>query len=134
MRKCNGMTAILVGLSLVFIEMHAQALITALTPLQAVLKQSTFIVTTNVESVGADKPEMVLVVEEHLKGKLPLRRLAILLQGDAEAKKETTFRRFLSASHRSRRCCSSSNRTKNTRGWRIPTALRSGSSALSPMV
>jgi outer membrane protein assembly factor BamB len=89
MRKCDRMAAVLVVLGLLLTEMHAHALITVLTPLQDVLKQSTFIVTAKVESVDAGKPEMVLVVDEDLKGKLPLRRLAILLQGDAEAKKRS---------------------------------------------
>jgi outer membrane protein assembly factor BamB len=87
MHKCNGMAAVLMGIGLLLNAMQARAFITALTPLQNVLKQSTFIVSTNVESVDADKPEMVLVVDEHLKGKSPLRRLAILLRGDTEAKK-----------------------------------------------
>ena len=38
--------------------------------------------------MDAEKPALVLVVEEDLKGKAPVRRLAILLKGDAEAKKK----------------------------------------------
>jgi outer membrane protein assembly factor BamB len=87
MRRYNRVTAILVCLGLLLIEMQTQAFITALTPLQDILKQATFIVTAQVESMDADKPEMVLVVEEDLKGKSPLRRLEILLKGDEEAKK-----------------------------------------------
>ncbi len=88
MRKCNRIAAILAGVGLLLSEMQAQAFITALTPLQDILKQSTFIVAAKVESVNTDKPELVLVVDEDLKGKLPLRRLAIHLKGDAEAQKK----------------------------------------------
>jgi outer membrane protein assembly factor BamB len=87
MRKGNRKTAGLVFLGLLLIPMQAQALITTLTPLQDLVKQSTFIVTAKVESVDADKPAMVLVVDEDLKDKSPVRKLSVLLTGDAEAKK-----------------------------------------------
>jgi outer membrane protein assembly factor BamB len=87
MRNGNGMTAVLVLLGLLLIQMQAHALITTLTPLQDVLKQATFIVTAKVESVDTDKPAMVLVVDADLKGKSPVRNLSVLLKGDAEAKK-----------------------------------------------
>ncbi len=88
MRKCNGMAIPIVGLGLLLMETPAQALITALTPLQSILNQSTFIVAAKVESVDADKPALVLVVEENLKGKSLLHKLPVLLKGDAEAKKK----------------------------------------------
>jgi outer membrane protein assembly factor BamB len=87
MRKCNRVAALLVSLGLLLTAMRAHAFVTALTPLQDMLKQSTFIVTATVESVDAGKPKLVLLVDEDLKGKSPLRRMAIHLQGDAEAKK-----------------------------------------------
>ncbi len=65
----------------------AQGLITRLTPLRDVLHEATFIFTAKVESVDADKPSMVLVVDEDLKGKTPVRKLPVLFKGDAEAKK-----------------------------------------------
>ena len=77
----------MVGLGWLLTVSPAHALITALTPLENVLKDSTFIVTAKVESVDADKPALVLVVEEDLKGKSPLRKLPVLLKGDAEGKK-----------------------------------------------
>lgn len=74
MRKGNRIAAILVFVGSLSSAMQAQAFLPSLTPLQAVLKQSTFIVTAEVESVDAGKPELVVVVDEDLKGKSPLRR------------------------------------------------------------
>jgi outer membrane protein assembly factor BamB len=75
------------GIGLLLAATPAHALITSLTPLRGVLEQSTFIVAATVESMDADKPAMVLVVDEDLKGKLPVRKLPVLFKGDAEAKK-----------------------------------------------
>lgn len=88
MRKGNGMAAAIVAGALLLAAPPARALITALTPLQDVLHQSTFIVSARVESVDAHKPAMVLIVEEDFKGRLPLRKLPVLLKGDAVAKKK----------------------------------------------
>jgi len=87
MRIWDGMAVLIVGLGLLLAETPAHAFITTLTPLQDILKQSKFIVTAKVESVDADKPALVLVVDEDLKGKISLRKLPVLLKGDAEAKK-----------------------------------------------
>jgi outer membrane protein assembly factor BamB len=65
----------------------AQALITRLTPLKDVVEESQFILTAKVESVDADKPVMVLAVDEQLKGKAPFKKLVVHLKGDAEANK-----------------------------------------------
>src|SRR5579883_1625570 len=88
MCKCSGMVGVFVGVALLLSQTPAQALYTALTPLQKILQQSTFIVTAKIESVDADKPAMVLVVQENLKGSMPVRKLAVLLKGDAEAEKK----------------------------------------------
>jgi outer membrane protein assembly factor BamB len=87
MHTCNRMAAAIVGLGLFLTEMQVHAFVTTLTPLQNVLKQSTFIVTASIESVDAENPALVLVVDEDLKGKSPLRKLPVILKGDAEAKK-----------------------------------------------
>lgn len=88
MRNWRRVAGLIVGLGLLLAARPAQALITALTPLQNVLQQSTFIVSARVESVDAEKPALVLVVEDDLKGKMPVRKLPVLLKGDAEAKKK----------------------------------------------
>jgi outer membrane protein assembly factor BamB len=88
MRIGNRTATLIAGLGLLLAQGSAQALITALTPLKDVLQQSTFIVAATVEAVDADKATMVVVVEEDLKGKSPMRKLPILLKGDAEAKKK----------------------------------------------
>ncbi len=78
----------MVGMGLILAaSTPAQALITSLTPLRDVLKEATFICTAHVESVDADRPALVLVVDDDLKGKSPLRKLPVLLKGDAEARK-----------------------------------------------
>ncbi len=87
MRRGKWAVAAILGLCLLAAT-PVQALITALTPLSSVLAQSTFIVSAKVESVDADQGTMVIVVEDDLKGKSPVRRLPIVLKGDAEAKKK----------------------------------------------
>lgn len=88
MRMCNGMAILIIGFGLLLIETPVHALFTTLMPLKTVLEQSNFIVTAKVESVDADKPALVIAVDEDLKGKLPSRKLPVLLKGDAEAKKK----------------------------------------------
>jgi outer membrane protein assembly factor BamB len=88
MRNRNGRAGLILVLALFLIGSPVQALVPALTSLQKILQQSTYIVTAKVESVDAAKPEMVLVVDDDLKGKAPQRKLAIPLKGDVEAKKK----------------------------------------------
>src|SRR5215469_14089301 len=87
MRRGNRAAALIVGIGLLLAATPAHALITRPMPLRLLLEDSTFIVAATVESVDADKPAMVVVVDEDLKGKSPLRKLAVLFKGDAEAKK-----------------------------------------------
>lgn len=87
MRRRYGIVRWAAVLGLLLAATPGQALITRLTPLRDVLHESTFIASATVESVDAAKPALVLVVDEDLKGKLPPRKLAVLLKGDAEAKK-----------------------------------------------
>jgi outer membrane protein assembly factor BamB len=87
MRRRNGLAGLLVTFGLLLAATPVQALITRLTPLRDVLQEATFICTVQVESVDADKPAMVLVVDENLKGKAPVRKLPVLFKGDAEARK-----------------------------------------------
>jgi outer membrane protein assembly factor BamB len=65
----------------------AFAIIQALLPLEAILGDSEFVLTTRVEKIDADQALVVLTVQEDLKGKAPFRRLAVSFKGDAEAKK-----------------------------------------------
>jgi outer membrane protein assembly factor BamB len=65
----------------------AHAVITALTPLDSVLKDAKYICMATVETVDGTKPAAVFVVDDDLKGKFPVRRLLINMTGDAEAKK-----------------------------------------------
>ncbi|HEY7315519.1 MAG TPA: PQQ-binding-like beta-propeller repeat protein [Gemmataceae bacterium] len=95
MRRRNGVVVSIVGLGLLLAATPGQALITRLTPLRDVLHESTFIVSATIESVDAEKPAMVLVVDEDLKGKLPARKLPVLFKGDAEAKKNNHIPQIL---------------------------------------
>lgn len=65
----------------------ALGVIIALLPLQTVIRSSQYIVVAKVEKFYPDKPAMLLSVQEDLKGKLPMRKLPVLLKGDSEAEK-----------------------------------------------
>ncbi len=76
-----------VGLVFVLVATPAWALITRLTPLKSVVEESQFVLTVKVESVDADKPALVLTVDEEYKGKAPFKKMTVALKGDAEATK-----------------------------------------------
>ena len=65
----------------------AFGLITATLPLSKFLDDAKFICTVKVETIDTEKLGAVLVVEDDLKGKFPVRRLLLNLKGDSEAKK-----------------------------------------------
>jgi outer membrane protein assembly factor BamB len=65
----------------------ARAVITALTPLSAIVDKEEFIFIAKVKEILPDKPGLVLVFDENLKGKASFDRLPINLTGDTEAKK-----------------------------------------------
>lgn len=84
-RVLGSMWLLALGLAL-GLEQPAAAVITALTPLKDFLTAH-LVFTATVESVDAERPAMVLKVEESLKGKAPFGRLPVNLAGDSEAKK-----------------------------------------------
>lgn len=77
----------LLGLVVLLVATSAEAVIMRLTPLADVLAESAVIVVAKVESLDADKLQMVLAVGETLKGKAAFAKLPMLLKGDAEAAK-----------------------------------------------
>lgn len=79
---------IAVALSLTLGVSAAQAVIIKLTTLKEIFTQSTFISTASVEALAPDRPGVVLTVDGDLKGKLPVRRLALNMKGDKFAEKE----------------------------------------------
>jgi hypothetical protein len=86
MRSCTRI--LLLSISLALIAAPALlAVITALLPLQDVVRGSQYIVYAKVEKLYPDKPAMVLTVTEDLKGKIPFRKLPVQLKGDSEAEK-----------------------------------------------
>lgn len=66
----------------------AFAVIQRLIPLKEVLASEQYIAVAMVETLDRNKPCVVLTVANDLKGKVPFRRLPVLLTGDGEAKKE----------------------------------------------
>jgi hypothetical protein len=86
-RGRNAVVGLLLALAFFVLAMPAYGLITRLMPLKDVVEESQFILTVKVESVDADKPVMVLTVDEPLKGKVPFKKMTVHLKGDAEAKK-----------------------------------------------
>src|SRR5271166_4745589 len=66
---------------------EARALITAAWPMTEVLSAHDFILVAKVEKLDPQKLTAVLVAQEDLKGKFPLRRLPVNLTGDKEAEK-----------------------------------------------
>jgi hypothetical protein len=65
----------------------ARAVIMVLIPLKDLVEKEDFIFTAKVQEVLPDKPGMVLVPDENLKGKPPFERMPVNLTGDSEAKK-----------------------------------------------
>jgi hypothetical protein len=78
---------VLAGMMLLITVPSAFGLITATLPLSKFLDDAKFICTVKVETIDTEKLGAVLVVEDDLKGKLPVRRLLLNLKGDSEAKK-----------------------------------------------
>src|SRR4051812_36370451 len=74
------------GLCLLIVP-AAQAVIIRLLPLGDILSDATFVFTARVEKFDADNQRMVLVADEHLKGKGPFSKLPVILKGDEEADK-----------------------------------------------
>src|SRR4051794_33792943 len=82
MRRRVWVGGLVLGVGLLVSPAHA--VITALTPLSAVLKESGFILVARVESLDPEKRTVVLTVEEQLKGKAPFARLPVNLNSTAK--------------------------------------------------
>lgn len=78
---------LLIAAALTLSTSTAWAVITALLPLQDVIRSSHYIVVAKVEKFYPEKPAMLLHVDEDLKGKMPFRKLGVHLKGDSEAEK-----------------------------------------------
>ena len=76
MRRLAWAGGLFLGLWLLAVP-SASAVITALTPLSAQLKESTFIVVAKVDTLDLAKRTMIVMVEEQLKDKLPFARLPV---------------------------------------------------------
>jgi outer membrane protein assembly factor BamB len=78
---------LVLGVGLFLAVSPARALITKLTSLGEMLKDSQYIFLAKVEAIPANRPGLFLAVGEQLKGKLPFTRLPINLTGDSQAQK-----------------------------------------------
>jgi outer membrane protein assembly factor BamB len=87
-RRTTWYAPLLGGLALGFLAPHAQALIARPLALRDVVADVPIIVMAKIESIDPEKPAMVLMVDEVLKGK-PFfeKRLPVNLTGDKEAMK-----------------------------------------------
>src|SRR5437588_117548 len=82
----RALTVLVVACGLALVPALDAAFSAAL-PLADSIKAAEFILTTKVELVDADKPGIILVADEDLKGKFPARRLLVNMTGDDDAKK-----------------------------------------------
>ncbi len=73
----RGRFTILAAAILVLAGTHAHAVITAKTPLKAIVGSSTYILVGKVDKYFPDKPAMLVVVTEDIKGKAPFRQLPV---------------------------------------------------------
>lgn len=76
---------LVLGAALLYAASQAEALIMAKYDLKQMLADSEFVVVAKVDQLFAEKPAMILTVQEDLKGKAPFRRLPTNLKGDSVA-------------------------------------------------
>ena len=82
------MHRIFVGMAgLLLAATPARAVITSAPSLEKLLADVQYVCTAKVERLDPERPGMVLTVDGDLKGKMPLRRLALNLKGDSQAAK-----------------------------------------------
>ena len=92
--------------------------------LRAVLAETPHILMVRVQSLDLNRPAMILVTDEQLKGKLPFARLVVQLKGDAEATREKQVTGLLTARSA---CPWSYSSTKTTRlSLPLPTRTAPG--------
>jgi outer membrane protein assembly factor BamB len=76
------------GLILLLFPLPAQAVITLLTPLRAVLQDEQLIFHARIVDLSASLPGMRLTIDRNLKGKPPIDTLSVSLAGDNQGQKE----------------------------------------------
>jgi hypothetical protein len=86
---------LLAGLLLLAFVPVAEGVITNPLPLRLMISDAPFIVMAKVESVDGEKLGVVVVVDDDLKGKFPVRRLPINMTGDSDAKKNDHTKQIL---------------------------------------
>jgi outer membrane protein assembly factor BamB len=70
------------------LSLDAEAVITRLTPLREVLNSEQLIFTVKVEKIDAEKPAVMLRLENTLKGQVPFQKLPVNLTGDSEGQRD----------------------------------------------
>ena len=77
------------GMAVVLLlSLDAEAVITRLTPLREVLNSEQLIFTVKVERIDAEKPAVMLRLENTLKGQIPFQKLPVNLTGDSEGQRD----------------------------------------------
>jgi len=72
------------ALILTAVASPAEAVITRLTPLKAIIDDSDFIVVLKVDSIDPARPSMTLTLGDVIKGETAMKSMAVLLKGDSE--------------------------------------------------
>src|SRR5437588_2454338 len=88
MRSGKRWAEVLVAAVLLLLGFRAHAVITRLTPLREVLNSEQLIFTVKVEKIDADKPAVMLRLDNTLKGQVPFQKLPVNLTGDSEGQRE----------------------------------------------
>ncbi|MBX9679312.1 MAG: PQQ-binding-like beta-propeller repeat protein [Gemmataceae bacterium] len=85
----RSFVATLAGLCLLAVVGAAFAVIVAPLPLNALISSADYTFAAKIEKINADaeRPTVLLEVEEDIKGKFPIRKVPLVFVGDAEAKK-----------------------------------------------
>ena len=84
LRRNRTQMGLIALITAVLATQQALAFIQKLFPLKEFIDDSDFLFTAKVERVDPDKPSVVLVLGEHLKGKAPFARIPINLTGDKQ--------------------------------------------------
>ena len=86
-RAVLGTVSLLLVVGLLLVGGPVRAVITSAPSLKKLLAGVQYVCTARVEKLDPDRPAMVLTVDGDLKGKMPVRRLALNLKGDSDAAK-----------------------------------------------
>jgi len=81
---------LIAGLALLSVTGFAVAVIMAPLPLSALIGSADYAFAAKIEKINADaeRPTVLLEIDDDIKGKFPIRKIPLVFQGDADAKKQ----------------------------------------------